>query len=59
MVSNVPTLPAYRHLQDLGVASVVVAFRVEFKGDFPLFGEGREGCQKGVFLYEMFRWKGK
>ena len=51
-----PTLPAYRHLQDLGVASVLVAFRVEFKGDFPLFVEGGEGCQKGVSLQEMFFW---
>ena len=53
-VSNVPTLAAYRHLQDLGKASVVVAFWVEFKGDSPLLGEGGEGCQRAVSLQEMF-----
>ena len=55
-VSNVLAFAANGHLQDLGVASVVVAFRVEFKGDFPLFFEGGEGCQKGVSLQEMFFW---
>ena len=47
-VSNVPTLAAYGHLQDLRQASVVVALWVEFKGDSPLLGEDGEGCQKGV-----------
>ena len=58
-VSNVPTLATYRHLQDLRVASVVVVFGVEFKGDFPLLGEGGEGCQKGVSLKRAFSRKGE
>ena len=37
-VSNVPTLAAYCHLQDLSIAFVVVALRIEFKGDVPLLG---------------------
>ena len=49
-VSNVLTLSANRHLQDLCEASVVVAFWVEFEGDSPLLGEGGEGCQKRVPL---------
>ena len=56
-VSNVPTLAAYGHLQDLGVTSVVVAFGVEFEGDSPLLGEGGEGCQKAVSLQEVISWK--
>ena len=56
-VSNVPTLAAYRHLQDLRVSSVVVAFGVEFEGDSPLLGEGGEGRQKGVSLQEVISWK--
>ena len=47
-VSNVPTFAAYRHLQDLRKASVVVALWVEFEGHSPLLGEGGKGCQKGV-----------
>ena len=49
-VSNVPTFAAYRHLQDLRKASVVVALWVEFEGHSPLLGEGGKGCQKGVPL---------
>ena len=58
-VSNVPTLATYCHLQDLSIAFVVVVLRVEFKGDVPLFGEGGEGCQKGVSLKQPFSWKGE
>ena len=54
LVSNVPTLAAYGHLHDLRVASVVVAFGVEFEGDSPLPGEGGEGCQEGVPFQQMF-----
>ena len=53
-VSNVPTFAAYRHLQDLRKASVVVALWVEFEGHSPLLGEGGEGCQEGVPLQQMF-----
>ena len=49
-VSDVPTFAAYRHLQDLRKASVVVALWVEFEGHSPLLGEGGKGCQKGVPL---------
>ena len=56
-VSNVPTLATYRHLQDLCVASVVVAFWIEIEGDSPLLGEGGEGCQKGVSLKQPFSLK--
>ena len=56
-VSNIPTLAAYRHLQDLCVASVVVAFWIEIEGDSPLLGEGGEGCQKGVSLKQPFSLK--
>ena len=58
-VSNVPTFAAYRHLQDLRKASVVVALWVEFEGHSPLLGEGGKGCQKGVPLQKMFSRKGK
>ena len=58
-VSNIPTLAAYRHLQDLRVASVVIAFGVEFEGDSPLLCEGGEGCEKGVSLQELLSRKGE
>ena len=58
-VSNVPTLAVYRHLQDLCVSSVVVAFGVEFEGDSPLLGEGGEDCQKDVPLQKVLSRKGE
>ena len=56
-VSNVCFLTSNCHMQDLCKAVVVVAFGVEFKGDFPLLGEGVKGCQQGVLLQQMFFWK--
>ena len=49
-VSNVTTPAAYGHLQDLRISPVVVALWVEFEGHFPLLGEYRKGCKKGVPL---------
>ena len=37
-VSNLSTFSSNGHLQDLCIASVVVALWVEFEGDSPLFG---------------------
>ena len=58
-VSNVPSLASFCQLQDLRKAVGVVAGWLELEGDFPLIGEGREGCQKGVSLQQMFCWKGE
>ena len=49
-VSNVTIPAAYGHLQDLRISPVVVALWVEFEGHFPLLGEYRKGCKKGVPL---------
>ena len=56
-VSNAPTFAADRHLQDLRIRSLFVAFRLEFKGDFPLFGELGEGCEKATPPQQVFAWK--
>ena len=58
-VSNVLTFASNPQLQDLGKAIVVVAGWVQLKGDSPLFGEDREGCQYRVPLQQMFSWKGE
>ena len=58
-VSNVLTFASNPQLQDLGKAIVVVAGWVQLKGDSPLFGEDREGCQYRVPLQKMFSWKGE
>lgn len=49
-VSNVTIPTAYGHLHDLRISPVIVALWVEFEGHFPLLGEYRKGCQKGVPL---------
>ena len=56
-VSNAPTFAANCQLQDLRIRSLFVACWLEFEGDFPLFGEGGEGCQKAVPLQQVFTWK--
>ena len=56
-VSNAPTFAANCQLQDLGIWFLFVACWLEFEGDFPLFGEGGEGCQKAVPLQQVFTWK--
>ena len=44
------------HVQNLS-KPVCVVFWIDFKRNFPLFGEDGEGCQKVVELQHMLFWK--
>ena len=59
LTSDVLAVATNCHVKDLSITSVAVARWLQLKGEFPLLGEGGEGCETAVSFQQMFSWQGK